>query len=113
MVFDDLAHVVDLDAAVPALLGVHDDGDAARALVQAAGRVGAHAPLDAALVQQALELVAHGLAALLGTAPLRIAGIAPVRADEHVLFEVRLRHSLALPSRGYTRQTKRAGVTRC
>src|SRR4029079_13926124 len=59
MVLDDLAHMVDLDPAVPDLLGIDHDGDPARALIQTAGRVRAHAALDAALVQQALELVAH------------------------------------------------------
>ena len=58
----------------------------------------------AALVQKALELVANRLASLLRAAPLRIAGFAPVHADEDVLFVVRLGHRRIL----YNPPTRRA-----
>src|SRR5439155_1480230 len=104
MFFHDLTHVVDLHAAVPDLFGVDDDRGAARALIQATGGVGANPALHAALVQKALELVANRLASLLRAAPLRIAGIAPVHADEDVLFVVRLGHRRIL----YNPPTRRA-----
>src|SRR4051812_43370482 len=85
---DDLLHVLDGDAAVPDLLGVDHDGDAAGALVEAARGVGADALLEAALVQQLLEFVAHGVGAFFGAAALRVAGLAAVGADEDVTVEV-------------------------
>ena len=45
MLFDDLAYVFHFDAAVPDLLRIDDDGDAARALIEAAGGVARIRPL--------------------------------------------------------------------
>src|SRR5204863_3059832 len=56
---DDLLHVLDGDAAVPHLLRIDHAGDAALALVEAAGGVGADPLLQPALVQFALEGFAH------------------------------------------------------
>src|SRR5262249_36210398 len=62
------------------------------ALVEAARGVGADAPLEAPVVQEPLEFVAHRLRALLGAAPLGVSRLAAVRADEDVPFVVRFGH---------------------
>src|SRR3954471_4376437 len=92
MAFHDLRDVLGFHAAVPDLLGIDDDADAARALVEATRRVGADGPLQALLVQDALECVAHGVGALVGAAALGIAGLALVGADEDMTLVVRFGH---------------------
>src|SRR5262245_39458370 len=52
---DDLVHVLDAHAAVPRGLGIHDDGDAARALVETQRLVRAHDALQTAVVKLLLE----------------------------------------------------------
>ena len=96
--FDDFVDVVRGDAAVPDLIGIHDDCWAVLALVKAARHVGAHAFLKSAqsqfLLEQVLQLgLTRGVAAA-----ARMARLAPVAADEKMLFK--LGHSYTLQETG-------------
>src|SRR5262245_46771684 len=86
MLVDDLVDVFRGDVAVPHLLRVDDNGASVLALVEAAGGVGAHLCLEAALVDLLLELLAHRLGAFGGAAALRVRWVAAVGADEDVFF---------------------------
>src|SRR5262245_33405238 len=86
VLLDDLVHVSRRHVSVPDLLRVDDDRAAVLALVQAARGVGAHAPLEPALVKLLLEGLAHRLGALGGAGSLGIRGVAAVRADEDMFF---------------------------
>jgi hypothetical protein len=86
---DDLRDVLDGDVLVPDLLRVHDDADAAFALVEAAGVVGANQFGEPTRRELGLELVAHIDAALGLTRALRMVRRALVDTDEDVALETR------------------------
>ena len=83
------AHVGRGDPAIPDLLGVDHHRHPALAGIEAAGGVGPHAALEAALVQLALERLAHRLGSLGRAAPLGAVGRPDVGADEDVALEAR------------------------
>ena len=84
---EQLVYVVGRHAAVPHGLGVHDDGDPVLALVQAAGRIDAHAAPQPGCIREALELQAHLRRVLRRATPLGIVWVTLVQTDENVAFE--------------------------
>src|SRR5262249_38973444 len=73
---------------IPDLLRIDHNRRSPRALIEAAGGIGADAALEPLFVQEPLELVANGFGTLLGAAAFRIARLTPIGADENVSFEM-------------------------
>src|SRR5260370_629493 len=89
--FDVLVHVGFGDVDVPDALGIDDNAAASRAVVEAAGLVGADLLVEPARAQRFLELLQDPRRSLARAVALGIVGVALVEADEEVLLE-RRRH---------------------
>ena len=78
----DFVDIADGDAAVPDLLGIHDDRNAEFTLIQTAGGIGTHLGLQAASRDRFLEGFAHVFAAAMLARTTRMVGGALVGTDE-------------------------------
>jgi hypothetical protein len=87
MALDDLGDVGFRDAAVPHGVGIHDDRRTVFALIEAAGFVGAHAPLQLAIDEGLFEGLLQPVAGVGIARAARVAGLTLVAADEDVSLE--------------------------
>jgi hypothetical protein len=87
MTLDDLGDVGFRDAAVPHGVGIHDDRRTVLALIEAAGFIGAHAPLQLAIDEGLFESLLQPVAGVGIARAARVAGLTLVVADEDVSLE--------------------------
>lgn len=95
MLSDNLWHIVERDAAIPNLLGIHHHRDALVALVEATGGIGSDLRPHARRTHLLFKGVAHGLRTAMLAATARIVRWSLVGADKHVARIVR-RHARSL-----------------
>jgi N-acyl-D-amino-acid deacylase len=87
----DLGQVLRRDPGVPRVVRIHGDGDAAAAVLQAAGAAHDHAAPEAALLDHGLQPLVEPDRALGRARALRVVGRALVDAHQHVTLGLRHR----------------------